>query len=598
MEPATATLISAVLKKPVEDIFSAIGSGIKSISKKWDVAGLADSVCQSIEDLERVRTIFAGEPVPLSSFYYPSKVQIGNSQRNLQNIESLADLSEKSNLLILGTVGQGKSMFMRYLCVKEARKGRRIPVFIELRGIDSKCTLAQLLIKALQSIGFVDLDESGLDFLCSTGKIVIFADGFDELKREFSLSVQQDLGAAMAKYPYTQWIISSRPGSLAGHLETLPKLARVRLSPLQEEDFLPFLERLGVDEAMRAKLVDSVKKSRAEVKGVLTTPLMLTLLVETFGRSAAVPNNLHDFYISLFNVLAWRHDDLKPLFKRERATNLTNTELQDAFEAFCFLSKEVGVSLSDEQFAQVAKNAARVVKKEFVSEGFKNDLTDAVCLMMRDGLKTAFIHKSIQEFFASFFVKHNVDERVTRKIYESIRGQKLINWSQELVFLSKIDEFRFQEYFRIPAIEQLTSKLGFLAARKISPSKKTIHDFFANLHAHCVQFNNQSDRKITYLLLENDRDDFTCGVLELVSALRPVFVPVFLPISELQLVTHSRRGTVATLAQYCRQNKDQETAFIARVREVLTKLDRERLRQQRVVAEHKSDLSRIILGEF
>ncbi len=596
MDPLSTTLLTTALKKPIEDLVSAATEKLSQFATKWNAADVVDSMCQSIDDLERVRTMFHGEPVPLSSFYYPSKVHLNGAAKAPAKIDNLRDLSGDANTLITGTLGQGKSMFMRFLCVEEAKRGVRLPVFIELRGVDAKSNVSSLLMKALQVIGFSDIDETGVDFLFSTGTLVIFADGFDELKREFALGVQQEMAAAMAKFTKTQWVISSRPGSLSGHLETIPKLRQHRLAILQEDDFLPFLERLGVEATLRTRLLDAVKQSRAEVKGVLTTPLMLTLLVETFGRSAAVPTNLHDFYIALFNVLAWRHDDLKPLFKRERATSLSNTELQDVFEAFSFLSKEVGISLSDEQFSHIARNTARVVKKDFGPEGLKNDLTDAVCLMMRDGIKTAFIHKSIQEFFAAFFVKHNNDEGMAKKIYESIRGQKLLTWAEELRFLAKIDEFRFQEYFRLPAIDALFDTMKFDPSRKVGVSKASLREFFAKLHAQFLTFNT-AGKSFNYVLIANDSPDLNHAVLDVLSALPPIGRPILLPHSDMLAYRNYAKGESKTFAQYFRVNKNAEDALVLRVRELLSRLDRERTRQRRLVAEHKTDLSRIILGQ-
>ncbi|AJY28565.1 NACHT domain protein [Burkholderia thailandensis 34] len=597
MDPLSTTLLTTALKKPIEELVSAATGKFKQFAKIWNVAGVIDSVRQSIDDLASVRTMFSGEPVALSSFYYPSKIHVGGSGRAPGRVDNLDDLSGRENILVTGTLGQGKSMFMRYLCVEEATRGARLPVFIELRGVDGKCNVGCLLTKALQTIGFSDLDEVGFDFIFSSGRMVIFADGFDELKREFALGVQQEIATAMAKYEKTQWIISSRPGSLSGHLETIPKLKKYRLAQLTEEDFVPFMQRLGVDDTLRTKLLSAVKSSSAEVKGVLTTPLMLTLLVETFGRSAAVPTNLHDFYVALFNVLAYRHDDQKLLFKRERATSLSNTELQDVFEAFSFLSKEVGVSLSDEQFSRIAKDTARVVKKEFGPEGLKNDLTDAVCLMMRDGIKTAFIHKSIQEFFAAFFVKHNNDEGMAKKIYQTIRGGKLSLWSEELKFLEKIDEFRYQEYFRIPAIDELFFEIKYNPCKKIGVSKKSIREFFIKLNAHYLTF-SRSGKSFGYVLLAGDSPVLSSAVLDLLAAISPIGTAILLPNAEMPEYQRFPNGEMKTFAQFCRSNPGLEDGLVSRIRECLARLDRERTRQRRLVAEHKTDLSRIILGEL
>ncbi|KGC25924.1 NACHT domain protein [Burkholderia pseudomallei] len=597
MDPLSTTLLTTALKKPIEDLVSTATGKFKQFAKIWNVAGVTDSVRRSIDDLESVRTMFSGEPVLLSSFYYPSKIHVGGSGKAPTKVDNLDDLSGSANILVTGTLGQGKSMFMRYLCVEEAKRGARLPVFIELRGVDSKCNVACLLIKALQTIGFSDLDKVGLDFIFSSGRLVIFADGFDELKREFALGVQQEIAAAMAKHAKTQWIISSRPGSLSGHLETIPNLKQYRLAQLTEEDFVPFMQRLGVDDPLRAKLLNAVRSSSAEVKGVLTTPLMLTLLVETFGRSAAVPTNLHDFYVALFNVLAYRHDDQKLLFKRERATSLSNTELQDVFEAFSFLSKEVGVSLNDEQFSRIARNTARVVKKEFGPEGLKNDLTDSVCLMMRDGIKTAFIHKSIQEFFAAFFVKHNNDEGMAKKIYQTIRGSKLMIWSEELKFLEKIDEFRYQEYFRIPAIDELFSEIKYDPSKKIGVSKRSIREFFAKLNAKYLTLSG-SGRSFGYFLFTGDSPVLSSAVLDLLATISPIGRAILLPNAEMPDYQSFPGGEMKTFAQFCRSNPSLEDGLVSRIRECLARLDRERTRQRKLVADHKTDLSRIILGEL
>ena len=125
-------------------------------------------------------------------------------------------------MLITGTVGQGKSIFLRYLCVGELRQGQRVPIFIELRSIDDQMSLEKLLIYKLQLLGLIDVTPEALDFLFADGTFVFFLDGFDEVKRQFVIQTQQQLRLLMTKFPQTQWIISSRPGSLREHLQQYP----------------------------------------------------------------------------------------------------------------------------------------------------------------------------------------------------------------------------------------------------------------------------------------------------------------------------------------------------------------------------------------
>jgi hypothetical protein len=189
-----------LLQKPIEDLCQGATGLIKGIGKKWQAAGIADSIVQRVEDLERVRTMFSNEPVALSSFYYPSKVHSAQHARSPMSVNSLTDLNKDGNVLIAGTLGQGKSMFMRHLCVQEAKTASSVPLFIELRGIDGENGIDSLLRNALQLLGFTDIDGTILAFLFLSGRFVVFADGYDEVKREFALQTQHDMTLLMNQY--------------------------------------------------------------------------------------------------------------------------------------------------------------------------------------------------------------------------------------------------------------------------------------------------------------------------------------------------------------------------------------------------------------
>ena len=196
---------------------------------------------------------------------------------------------------------------------------------------------------------------------------------------------------------------------------------------------------------------------------------MLTLLHLTFGTSAHIPDTLHEFYEGMFNVLVSRHDEMKPLYVREKATALSNSDLQTVFEHFCFLAKDHGVALSEEQFSDCAKRAAKLTSLSFTPEGLKTDLTEIVCLMLVDGLKIAFIHRSIQEFFTAFFLKHLEQEKKVKAIYERLAKSPLV-WSQELRFLQQIDRYRYAEHYRLPIIEKFLKTIAHNSQSGARPS--------------------------------------------------------------------------------------------------------------------------------
>lgn len=459
------------LEKPLNDLYSTAISGLKTVAKKWKMAGKRDELVQTISDTEKTRTIFSSAPIPLSSFYYPSKINDFRSSKAARLVENLDAISTDKNILVFGTVGQGKSILMRYLCIQELHQGKKIPIFLELRTLETKDSVQSKLIETLDILGFEGIDEQTFNDLLNHGCFVFFLDGFDELKRELALAVQSELTRLMKKAPNTRWVISSRPGSLMTHISGLPRLHPVSIHPLSDDDFDPFLKALNVEPEIRRQLVSAIMSSPGEIKGVLKTPFMLTLLNLTFGTSTHIPDTLHEFYESMFLFLVYRHDETKPGYVRQKATQLSNAELQDSFENFAYLTKDYGVSLSDEDFNTCSKNASKLTGLSFTPEGFRTDLTETICLMQKDGIRTAFIHRSIQEFFAAFFIKHLGAESTVKSIYEKIKGASLMSWQQELRFLEQIDKYRYIEYHRLPAINQFLVDCEYKPTSTIAVTK-------------------------------------------------------------------------------------------------------------------------------
>lgn len=241
MEIFTATAIGAtaikMAVKPLSDLYESAKGEIKSVIEKWNISGERDKITQRILEVELVRTITSHHLISLSDFYYPSKVRIG---KNIKSAKSISDISEDKNILISGTVGQGKSVYMRYLCVAELRIGKKIPVFVELRDIDASSNLENLLIYKLGLLGLTEINPDTFSFLLTQGAFVFFLDGFDEIKREYALNVQKTLSSLIKIHPKTKWVVSSRPGSLGEFISTLPSFTPVTLEKLNLSDFEDF----------------------------------------------------------------------------------------------------------------------------------------------------------------------------------------------------------------------------------------------------------------------------------------------------------------------------------------------------------------------
>lgn len=466
VEAALIGLVGGFLKKPFEDFYTSATGSVKGFAKAWIGRGAVSRIVQSIEDLERIRTIVSRQVSTLSEIYYPAKVLRKNRP---VNVVCVGDVSLEKNILITGTAGQGKSVLMRYLTVQELRLEARIPVFIELRRIDKATDLSKLLRIQL------GLKEDGTEdeiseHLFKQGKVVLLLDGFDEVPREFAIALRDKLFDLASKYKGTQLVISSRPGALCAHIQDLPNLISVEVAELAEADFRPFLQKIGTSEEVIQRLITAINTSSTEVKRLLKTPLMLTLLVLTCGGKQQIPDTLPEFYDSLFRVLAVMHDETKPGYVREMATKLTFAELEQVFECFAFVSREKfdRTSLSPAQFEESVKEAVNYTGKQCTSEGFRTDVSETVCLMVREGIDTTFIHKSIQEYYTARFIKSMPDNEAAIDAYNAISEMRLLLWSSEIKFLEQIDPIRFKVFFRRKQVENFLRHCGYRnTARKL-----------------------------------------------------------------------------------------------------------------------------------
>lgn len=207
-------------------------------------------------------------------------------------------------------------------------------------------------------------------------------------------------------------------------------------------------------------LLQAIDASPSRVASLLTTPLMLTLVAVVYRAEQAIPPELPAFFEMLFSTLFSRHDRTKSGFIRKRYSPLTERETQTLFEAFCFMTRHhrLSTSLADAEFNRAFRDATRYSGISCDETAFYQDITKIACLMQREGVKTNFVHKSIQEFFAASFVRRANDAFATR--YYATQRQLPVAWRQENAFLMQIDPYRFGRNFFLPEIRAIEAYCG------------------------------------------------------------------------------------------------------------------------------------------
>ena len=462
IDPETAKIAVETLKATLGIIAEKAKPKVREQILKWKTTHLAENLQTNIRQIGKITTIASREASTIDEIYYPSRIKLGKSGSRLVTFASDLIASNSRVTLIIGTAGQGKSVFLRYLCLRDLDMQGHLPLFVELRKIDGATTLKNLLHEHVASLGIGEDDsEEVFKALLKSGKTRLFLDGYDEISREYSLRTKAEITRLVRDYEKIEILITSRPGAISQHLSDAFEIHQCEVAPISPTEHGEFFLRIGVEPETKQRLLGAISRSRAEIKILLSTPLMLTLLVKTCGAQQDLPDTLPEFYDSLFNVLASTHDGTKPGYVRQKATNLGNTDLEILFCAFAFASKELFKknSLSQRQLEESFANATRISDVKCSIEGFKTDVTETICLMVKDGLDTAFIHKSIQEYYAARFIHTLEDKDKAKEILESIGSENIFDWASELQFLEDFKDKTFENSIGIPHAVKLLDEL-------------------------------------------------------------------------------------------------------------------------------------------
>ncbi|WP_429193307.1 NACHT domain-containing protein [Aeromonas salmonicida] len=446
-------LVTEAFKATMSEAISFLKTK-SSTFKKLDKMNTID-IYQKAANVENVKTFWQiDKSVNLNEFYYPSKIKVEN---NIISVSSLNIFPENCKIVVQGTAGQGKSILLRYLAGTRLKEGKTIPIFVELMKITEKNSIQSTIVNSINDLG-LNIEEKDLDLIFSSGKFTVLLDAFDEIPESCLRDTLNYMDSLCSKYRNQQIIISSRPGA---DIQKISYFSVYDLEPLQPSDFKPILLKFfNKHEATVHQILKSLHENGSEIARLITTPLLLTLLAVTYKTYTKIPSQLHEFYENIFYLLVNRHDSTKPGFRREYKSGLNEKQLEELFCAFCFYCTiEDKASLSRQEALAISKRAIQFTRVAPSSDfSFLNDCIKNTCLLLEEGFRYHYIHKSIREYHASRFISSSPIE-LKEKFY-TIAKENPYRYKVELDFLKVIDEHYFQKYFLLPSYNEMLSEVN------------------------------------------------------------------------------------------------------------------------------------------
>lgn len=516
VEPVTTLKLADTAMK----LFPFAIKALKSVTKvtnnlEFEFRSAHIDYCTAVlKNYCKARTFFVrDEPQYLEEFYVPTSLLSERRERiSRATLESLQKIGR--HVVVAGTGGSGKTVFMRYLMLDAIERGIAYPVLLELRYLNEnhETSLEEALVSQMLQNRF-PLGEEYARKALKKGQLVLLLDGFDEVNFSRRKKLVSEI-KRLAANTECQVVVSSRPDIT---LEGWDQFTRVKMAPLELEEACELVEKIRFDDdqGIKDRFVVSLRSGLFKThEYFLSNPLLLSIMLLTYGHSADIPKRFSSFYERAYIALFEKHDAYKG-YRRERETDLDISEFSSLFAAFSTITYDKGVfRFAPTEAASYVRTAKKLASARDISEdGFISDSKQAVCLLVDDGLDLAFVHRSFQEYFTAKYIQ-SADRKVQKTLIERYGSKSLGYFSVDnvLKYLYELAPTLVEEFYLIPALSKVFADP---LERKITFAKwkSLITSIFSGVHRH------EGDKRVAYFVNQTDR---AANMLSLFSFVREI----------------------------------------------------------------------------
>lgn len=403
------------------------------------------------EKYSKVKTLlYKAEPKPLYSFFECCSLKLGQKIIDANDVNNVLNQSKFN--IVQGTGGIGKSTLLKHFFINELNKQDLIPLFFELKNLEiNEKGLLNTLYDTLHSLGF-KLEFEYFQYSLKSGIFLILLDGYDELSEEKAKIFTSDLENFCDMFNENYFIMTSRP---TNEFINFQRFSVLEACPFSKEQAINLINKIEYDNDVKERFVNELKLRLYDTHtSFASIPLLLNMMFLTYDDYAEIPEKIHIFYSNAFETMYQKHDATKGTYQREMKSGLSYDEFKLTFAKFCFISymknmiEFTWIDLYD--LIKVSNNS-----KAFNALGFICDLKDALCVIILEGTKYKFVHRSFQEYFSAFYLKEIDDasqSKFTLKLIEKNRTRLRVSESV-LPMLFDMSQERFEKNIIIPILK-------------------------------------------------------------------------------------------------------------------------------------------------
>jgi hypothetical protein len=376
--------------------------------------------------------LLRGEPSPLYQFYVPLDLR---TQKSIFKSPALKDIQQISRYAIItGSAGCGKSMMMRHLLLNSIVAKDKVPIFLELRQFNSTDSDLDTLISQVLRVSKFTLDKDYIEKAFVAGHFVLFLDGYDEVVTSKRAQVTQYIHDFVKMYEKNIVIMSSRPDS---ELDGWQDFCVMQIQPMSLEQAFELVNKVPYDDDLKKKFLADLRLDLFKKhESFLSNPLLLSIMLLTYGQSANIPNKLNVFYNQAYEALFERHDALKGGYKRDRLTTLDIQDFGRIFAAFCLQAYDKRhFEFTRIQALDYIEKSQQITGLKCRKDDYLKDLIQAVCLLVEEGLQLVYSHRSFQEYFAARFIadaRADIQKQLIKKYARVSRNDNVFHLLYEM----------------------------------------------------------------------------------------------------------------------------------------------------------------------
>jgi predicted NACHT family NTPase len=415
-EPNPNKIAAELFATLIKDAAKPIAAGVRDVLTRtidFFRYNIDQYITSSVSRCSYVKTLLINRDKPVSLFDLYVHTYLSCHGETVSDDELIQKMQSLKSVVIEGTGGAGKSMFMRYLYLSLCEKpGGKIPLFVELRQLNSiqKKDLFNFLLYSIVNPGSTISSEQ-LDRGLRAGGFTIILDGFDEIDFDQRGELAAQILDFRQKYPEIAIVLSSRPDP-EQRFESWSQFHVYRIKPMNEDQVRELVENLDYDKDAKARFLAKLKDLYKKHSSFLSIPLLCIIMLITFDQSGDIPDKKHTFFEHGFDALFFRHDASKQgAFRRKIYSGFNIDDFRNCLSTFCI------TTYTREKFSFTLEEITDFMKKAFEFEGkdiflvdsYLKDLMESVCVMQQEGVEYTFTHRSFQEYFAARFISRSPD---------------------------------------------------------------------------------------------------------------------------------------------------------------------------------------------